>query len=554
MNKQNFLIGFTAFFALLFLILPSCEYDDTNLWNNVNGLTDRVDKLEKSLNTVNSDLNALNTIIQSMKNNVTITSVVQTENGYEIHFSDGQIANISNGINGTNAPIISVEKGDDGQYYWTLDGELLLVDGTPVSASTVAPQIRINDETKMWEVSADGGLTWVSTGVKAEGINGENGESLFVSVDTDSPEFVIFTLVDGTQFKVLRYSDEVALFEVYGASGIQEFFAGETFEYIVTTENVADYSISKPDGWVVKYLDHTLYITSPVAENIYAEKEGVIAINVISTSGKALIVKINVAVVKGSLRVLTFEDADAKFDTYSLNYCSKSISKWSDLIDDSQYGGVMLYGPSKYGMEEPYYWYDQHNTELQHYMPEAWGSYCYWGGGHALSNYFDSDLSHGDYLHQLSVCNTTGGHNGSSNFVMHFGYGSDASYSSTSNLPALAFGDGKARVIDHMYVMWSTYLANCVIHGNGLTAPVAPDGYVKVVAVGFDASNNMTGKVELFLAGANGNITDWTKWNLRPLGAVTKVLFNVAGDSDNGYGFSQPAYFAYDDVAVRFIE
>lgn len=554
MNKQKFLTVFTAIFASLFLFLPSCEYDDTNLWNNVNGLTDRVDKLERTLNAVNSDLNALNTIIQSMKNNVTITSVKQTDNGYEIHFSDGQVADIFNGINGTNAPVVSVERGDDGQYYWTLDGELLLIDGNPVGASAVAPQIRINDETKMWEVSTDGGQIWVSTGVKAEGTNGENGDSLFSSVDIDSPGFVVFTLVDGTQFKVARFSDEVALFEIVGITGVQELFAGETFTYSVVTENVADNSISKPDGWVVKYQDNTLSITSPVAENVYAEKEGIVAINVISTSGKALIVKINVAVVNGSLKVLTFEDADAKFDAYTLNYCNKSISKWSDLIDDSQYGGIMLYGPSKYGMEEPYYWYDQNNTELMHIMPESWGSYCYWGGGHAISNYTDNEMSHGDYLHQLSVYNTTGGHNGSSNFVMHFGYGSDVSYSSLSNLPALEFGDGKARVIDHMYVMWSTYLANCVFNGNGLTSPVTADGYVKVVAVGFDAYDNITGKVEIFLVNDKSTISDWTKWDLRQLGAVNKVMFNVAGDRDNGYGFSQPAYFAYDDVAVRFIE
>ena len=45
---------------------------------------------------------------------------------------------------------------------------------------------------------------------------------------------------------------------------------------------------------------------------------------------------------------------------------------------------------------------------------------------------------------------------------------------------------------------------------------------------------------------------DWTKWDLSGLGKVLKVTFNVTGSSDNGYGFSQPAYFAYDDVAVRF--
>ncbi|MDE7411953.1 MAG: DUF4988 and DUF4465 domain-containing protein [Paramuribaculum sp.] len=553
MNKRILLTGFIAIFAAA-LLFTSCEYDDTNLWNNVNGLANRVSKLEKAMNTVNSDIKALNIIVESMKNNVTITSVTQTENGYEIKFSDGQTANISNGENGSNAPLISVEKGDDGLYYWTLDGELMLVDGKPVSASSVAPQIRINPDTKTWEISTDGGVTWISTDVKAEGTDGENGDTLFTSVDTSSPEYVVFTLANGTEFKVARYSEQNALFEISGASGIQEFYAGETVTFNVTSENVSDFSISKPDGWTVKYTDNTLTVTAPVAENTYAEKEGVIAINVIASSGKAFIAKINVKVVSGAFRVLTFEDADAKFSPYTLSYCDRRISTWSDLIDANQYGGEMLYGPSKYGMEEPYYWYDQNNTELRHYMPESWGSYCYWGGGHAISNYYDNDLSHGDYMHQLSVYNTTGGHNGSSNFVMHFGYGSDASYSSTSNLPALEFGDGQARVIDHMYVMWSTYLANCVMHGNGLTDPVSPDGYVKVVAVGFDAADNMTGKVELFLASAKGNIMDWTKWNLRPLGAVTKVLFNVAGDSDNGYGFSQPAYFAYDDVAVRFTD
>lgn len=47
-------------------------------------------------------------------------------------------------------------------------------------------------------------------------------------------------------------------------------------------------------------------------------------------------------------------------------------------------------------------------------------------------------------------------------------------------------------------------------------------------------------------------VTDWTKFDLSGLGKVTRVTFNVTGSSDNGYGFSQPAYFAYDDVAVRF--
>jgi hypothetical protein len=52
----------------------------------------------------------------------------------------------------------------------------------------------------------------------------------------------------------------------------------------------------------------------------------------------------------------------------------------------------------------------------------------------------------------------------------------------------------------------------------------------------------------------NGVIDDWTKWDLTALGKVIKVQFNIIGTNDNGYGFSQPAYFAYDDVAVQFVE
>ena len=46
------------------------------------------------------------------------------------------------------------------------------------------------------------------------------------------------------------------------------------------------------------------------------------------------------------LRVLTFEDADAAFTPYTIG--SVAISTWSDLVDDTQYGGTLLYGDMAY--------------------------------------------------------------------------------------------------------------------------------------------------------------------------------------------------------------
>ena len=73
-----------------------------------------------------------------------------------------------------------------------------------------------------------------------------------------------------------------------------------------------------------------------------------------------------------------------------------------------------------------------------------------------------------------------------------------------------------------------------------------------IVATGYNGDEK-TGEAKLYLCnGPKEIVTDWTKFDLSGLGKVTRVTFNVTGSSDNGYGFSQPAYFAYDDVAVRF--
>lgn len=557
--------------SVLALANAACSYDDDDIWNAVDEVTDRVDHLEQATTNLNTDLQALKTLVNALQNNITITSIVPGANGYTITFSDGTTATITNGQDGANAPVISVKKDSDGLYYWTVDGEWLIVDGEKVRASAVdgapgadgqpgqpgtpgadavAPQVRINPATGEWEISVDGGQVWTSTGITAQGAN---GDSLFKSVDASDPAYVVFVLSDGTEFKLPRYDATAPMFAIKDAEGQQVIRYGESKTYDVEVSNVVDYTIQRPDGWRVSYADGKLTITSPAKDNSYAEEEGTVAIVAVSENGKSMIAKVQV--VAYELRVLTFEDADAKFNPYTLDYANASISTWSDLIDSKQYGGPLLYGTSGWGMDAPYYWYDQNNTELMHAMPEAWGMYCYWSGGHAVSNYASTDLSNGDHIHQLMVYGTegAGGHNGSANFAMHFGYIDDSPYNMTSELPAIQFYDGVARTIDHMWVMNSVYAMNCYVNGNGLTANIGPDDWVKLVATGYDTNDQKVGEAYIYMCnGPEVIVRDWTKWDLSVLGDVVKVDFNVTGSSDNGAGFSQPAYFAYDDVAVKF--
>lgn len=261
-----------------------------------------------------------------------------------------------------------------------------------------------------------------------------------------------------------------------------------------------------------------------------------------------------------TLKTLTFEDADYVSD--STNYLGHR--NWSSLIDNPQYGGTLLYGANHGNPSQPYTsvnykWYDRDNTFLYSELPLNWNTTMYWGGGHAISNYWNGKLSEGDYLHQLSVYvpnNASSGrnghgHNGSNNFCVHYGYHDNSGYSA-ENLPSFKFGDGVARTVDHMYVNLTTYLVNCLKNGNSLTAALGPNDYLKIVASGY-LDGNLIGDNELYMAN-NGSIviTDWTEWDLSDFEDVNEVYFNIIGSNDNGYGLSQPAYFAYDDVAVRF--
>lgn len=251
-----------------------------------------------------------------------------------------------------------------------------------------------------------------------------------------------------------------------------------------------------------------------------------------------------------TLRTLSFEDADAQFTGYTL-YGGAEINTWSDLIDDMQYGGSLTY--TDY-MNDVYYWYDEGNTELYHAFATP-----YWGGGHVISNYVIEDFStlpEGHYgWYELQMSNPLGGHNGSANFAVHNGYSdfyNSQIYDST--LQTIEFADGVERVIDHMYVTNTCYVLNSLTYGDGFNSPATEETFIKVVAYGYNANDEEIGSVEFSLCENGVPVTEWTKWDLSSLGKVMRIAFNFAASDDQigSYGLNCPAYFAYDDVAVRW--
>ena len=321
-------------------------------------------------------------------------------------------------------------------------------------------------------------------------------------------------------------------------------------------------------------------------------KNGVTVDELICLGGAVIIENGAKVTNRSTLRVLTFEDKDVKFQPYYLEYANgwsgKEITKWSDLIDNPQYSGPLMYGND--AMDAMYYWYDEDNTQLYHMFPDNY-AYCFWGGGHAISNYWGAGYAdenrnkhiaqyYGqDYVDQwagkpgadgalgwflLQLMTPIPPHSGN-NFAVHYGYKDFFSY--IENLPEISFYDCEPRIIDHMYVTNTNYTLNQLYNGvkseegnsfggdwNGLTN----DAWLKIVAYGFESVDDdepMT-ETEFFLVKGYNVVEDWQKWDLSSLGKVAKVRFNFLYSEEMGgkYGFTIPGYFAYDDIGVLFEE
>ena len=101
--------------AMLTLSLTFCSYDDSDLWKSVNGLSERLDQLEKSMQ---EEIDALKTIIEKLnQKEVTVDSAVQTGNGWTITFSDGTTVTIDMSGSGDWSPAIIVVE-EEGDYWW----------------------------------------------------------------------------------------------------------------------------------------------------------------------------------------------------------------------------------------------------------------------------------------------------------------------------------------------------------------------------------------------------------------------------------------------------
>ena len=245
------------------------------------------EELKTLCNQMNTNIEALQTIVSALESNDYVTGVSRiTENGedigYTISFSKSGSITIyhgKDGRDGTNGadgsagedgytPNIGIMQDSDGIYYWTLDGDWLLdgngnkvvavgrdgvdgeegIDGAPGQNGNdgspgqdgITPRFKI--ENGMWYVSYDNGSNWElagqATGDKGDigeqgpqgpageqGSAGAAGDSFFQSVTQDD-KYVYLILADGTEINIPREQKEAVSMSLGEVTGFTATFNG----------------------------------------------------------------------------------------------------------------------------------------------------------------------------------------------------------------------------------------------------------------------------------------------------------------------------------------
>ena len=394
-----------AFLLLLAaLTLAACKYDDSALWEQVNQNTEelaaqaaRIAALEAWQAETNTNIQALQTLLSTTDYITAVTPVVKdgVEVGYTISFLHTPAITIYHGTKGDkgdtgDTPQIGAAQAEDGNWYWTLNGEFLTdADGNPIRANGTqgeqgepgsdgddgisAPLPQLATGTKLTEqnvttdtqnnpiepdaiyLSVDGGQTWTrvsgekgNTGdTGATGATGPKGDSFFKSIDyTSNDDYVTFTLADGTtKFSVPRYVEISLTFDV---SDVWLVYGEKTMIQCTVTgidSPTADdlYLIAVPDGWTAVIKDLTIIVTAPNTDS-----EGEILVMLDNKKGNTTIgripVKATQSIVDGtSLKAggLTGGDLAAEIGSHT---GLTSITVTSGEINDDDWAAVKSQG------------------------------------------------------------------------------------------------------------------------------------------------------------------------------------------------------------------
>ncbi len=227
----------------------------------------RLAKVEDQVKELNSQVSLIQNLING-KYFIQSAAELPDGSGYMLVLVDKDgnslektVLNGKDGADGEDgvSPTVGVKKDTDGNYYWTLNGEWLLVGGEKVRANGVdgtdgkdgkdAPATQFKVENGKWYVKVGDGA-WTYVGEAATLIQGP-----IASIDASGADVVVITLTDNTVLELPKAAVAVKLQILVDDSAFQNMTAGQTQSapYEVKVPAGVTYTLDsyEPENWKV---------------------------------------------------------------------------------------------------------------------------------------------------------------------------------------------------------------------------------------------------------------------------------------------------------------
>ena len=311
---------FVSILFLAALFLTGCD-QLKEMDSKLSDLDSRVTALENQMKQLNQDVSLIQELLS---NKYFVYDVVPQEDpsGYRIILVDKngnrKEYEVLNGVNGRDGydghdgidghdgedgetPDIGIRQDTDGNYYWTLNGEWILVGGEKIRANGLdgkdgedgddgtdgedgsdgedgadglTPSFKVEDGKWYVKLGEDGEWTYVGDAVA-------ESTAIIADVDASADDVVVFTLAGGETITVPKAVPEVKLQIIVDSGAFAKLKSGATAStpYEVKVPAGVSYTLDsyEPQGWKVVF-------STP------KDNKGTLTITSASASGKVLLV------------------------------------------------------------------------------------------------------------------------------------------------------------------------------------------------------------------------------------------------------------------------
>ena len=293
---------FTSLTVVLISFVLSCCTAPEVSKDDIDKIYDEIDALKTQVSQINTNISSMQTVLNALQNQDYVTAVIPinrdgVEIGFTINFQKSGAITIYHGRDGAPGepgangatPVVGARQHNDGEWYWTLNGEWLKDDaGSMVRANSkdgITPEMKI--EGGYWYVSYDNGANWTNLGKATN----EADASLFKSVDAvSSDQYVSLFLADNTELKLQRYA---GISIVLSEQDDMEILPGQTvtISYLVNgASGTPKVSVASVGGWLalVNKTSNTEGTISVTAPNPYADG----SVTVLASEGTQTVMEI----------------------------------------------------------------------------------------------------------------------------------------------------------------------------------------------------------------------------------------------------------------------